>query len=72
MGKDFVGRSYDENFLTDLPEGVDPCGENGDFHSFVFNGPIFDEEIGFAKGEVVTRDSFHFVELLSISELECN
>ena len=41
MDKSFVGRIIDEDFLNDLPANVDPCGENGEFHSFVFDGPIF-------------------------------
>lgn len=64
LEKEFVGRIYDERFLADLPGGVDPCGENGEFHSFVFDGPIFTEEIGYTRGEVVSRASFHYCELL--------
>ncbi|OGX84310.1 ATP-binding protein [Hymenobacter lapidarius] len=51
----FVGRVIDEEFLRDLPANVDPCGENGEFHTFVFDGPIFTQPIPFEKGEVVYR-----------------
>lgn len=55
----FAGRILDRRFLEDLPSTVDPCGENGEFHSFVFNGPIFRAPVAFQKGEVVHR---HYVE----------
>jgi len=51
----FVGRIIDEKFLADLPSTVDPCGENGEFHTFVFDGPIFSKPIEFAVGEKVKR-----------------
>ena len=51
----FVGRVIDEEFLRDLPANVDPCGENGEFHTFVFDGPLFKQPIAFEKGEVVYR-----------------
>jgi uncharacterized protein (TIGR00290 family) len=60
----FAGRVIDEEFLASLPPGVDPCGENGEFHSFVFAGPSFREEVKFAVGERVFRDSFWFCDLL--------
>ena len=56
MDKSFVGRIIDEEFLKELPEGVDPCGENGEFHSFVFDGPIFSQAIKFEIGEKVKRE----------------
>ncbi|OGX88196.1 Dph6-related ATP pyrophosphatase [Hymenobacter glacialis] len=55
LDQSFVGRVIDEQFLRDLPAGVDPCGENGEFHTFVFDGPIFTRPIAFEKGEVVYR-----------------
>jgi len=55
LDKSFTGRIIDEDFLNDLPENVDPCGENGEFHTFVFDGPIFKEPIHFEKGEIVYR-----------------
>ncbi|HEX8659233.1 MAG TPA: diphthine--ammonia ligase [Hymenobacter sp.] len=51
----FVGRIVDEKFLRDLPANVDPCGENGEFHTFVFDGPLFREPVAFEKGEIVFR-----------------
>jgi uncharacterized protein (TIGR00290 family) len=63
--EDFAGREYDEKFLSDLPANVDPCGENGEFHSFVYDGPIFCERIGFKKGERSLRDNrFYSCDLL--------
>ena len=55
LGKDFVGRTIDGSFLADLPRNVDPCGENGEFHTFVYDGPIFKTPIVFEFGEVVHR-----------------
>ncbi|MHB1921165.1 MAG: Dph6-related ATP pyrophosphatase [Chitinophagaceae bacterium] len=55
LDQSFAGRIIDESFLQDLPKGVDPCGENGEFHSFVFDGPIFREPIAFDLGEVVEK-----------------
>jgi uncharacterized protein (TIGR00290 family) len=61
----FIGRVIDRNFVDELPPNVDPCGENGEFHSFVFDGPTFRSPIPFTRGEVVLRDSFFFCDLLS-------
>jgi uncharacterized protein (TIGR00290 family) len=55
LDKSFCGRIIDKDFLKDLPENVDPCGENGEFHTFVFEGPIFEQPVEFTKGEVVYR-----------------
>lgn len=55
LDKSFCGRIIDENFLADLPKGVDPAGENGEFHTFVFDGPILSTPITFQKGEIVER-----------------
>ncbi len=60
----FAGRDYDERFLAELPAGVDPCGENGEFHTFVTDGPIFRRPIACHRGEVVERDGFLFCDLL--------
>lgn len=63
----FAGRFYDKQFLADLPENIDPCGENGEFHSFAFDGPIFKEKISFSVGERVLRDNrFSFCDLVEI------
>ena len=60
----FAGRAYDEQFLADLPPGVDPCGENGEFHSFVYDGPNFRRAVAIRRGRVVLREQrFHFCEL---------
>ncbi|MCU0436419.1 MAG: diphthine--ammonia ligase [Raineya sp.] len=55
LDKSFVGRVIDEDFLKDLPSHVDPCGENGEFHTFVYDGPIFQQPIPFQIGEIVHR-----------------
>lgn len=60
----FAGRAFDEALLADLPAGVDPCGENGEFHSFCHAGPMFDRPIAVTPGEVVERDGFVFADLL--------
>jgi uncharacterized protein (TIGR00290 family) len=60
----FAGRTFDDGFLDDLPAGVDPCGENGEFHSFALAGPMFSAPIPVTPGEVVTRDGFVFADLL--------
>jgi uncharacterized protein (TIGR00290 family) len=61
---EFAGRDFDADFLRDLPEGVDPCGENGEFHSVVYAGPMFREPIPIESGEVVERDGFVFADVL--------
>ena len=61
----FVGRSFDEQLIDDLPSGVDPCGERGEFHTFVWDGPGFTSSIGVRTGEIVTRDGFVFCDVLS-------
>jgi uncharacterized protein (TIGR00290 family) len=60
----FAGRPFDDELLLDLPESVDPCGENGEFHTFVHAGPIFDRPIPCEVGEVSVRDGFAFCDLL--------
>jgi uncharacterized protein (TIGR00290 family) len=60
----FAGRELDESFIRDLPSHADPCGENGEFHTFVFDGPIFQSPIPIRTGEVVNRDGFVFCDLL--------
>jgi len=63
LGREFAGRELDESFFQDLPNGVDPCGENGEFHTFVYDGPIFSRAITVERGEVVERDGFYFCDL---------
>lgn len=60
----FAGRAYDQSLLDELPASVDPCGENGEFHTFVHAGPIFARTIGCETGEIVERDGFVFCDLL--------
>ena len=60
----FAGRELNESFFRDLPPAADPCGENGEFHTFVFDGPIFHSPIPVRTGEVVNRDGFVFCDLL--------
>lgn len=55
LDKSFAGRIIDNDFLNDLPDNVDPCGENGEFHTFVFDGPLFKNKINFAKGDIVYK-----------------
>jgi len=64
LDRSFAGRVIDEEFLSALPAHVDPCGENGEFHSFVFDGPSFGERVRFSVGEVVSRGGFCFCDLL--------
>ena len=64
----FAGRELDDSFFRDLPPHVDPCGENGEFHTFVFDGPIFHHPIPVRTGEVIERDSFVFCDLLPVEE----
>lgn len=69
----FAGRELDASFFADLPPQADPCGENGEFHTFVFDGPIFRQPIPVRTGEIVTRDGFVFCDLLleeKFSEME--
>jgi uncharacterized protein (TIGR00290 family) len=60
----FAGRELEDSFFRDLPPHADPCGENGEFHTFVFDGPIFARPVSFSFGEVVCRDSFWFCDLV--------
>lgn len=64
LAPSFAGRSYDAELLRDLPDGVDPCGERGEFHTFVHAGPVFREPVPFRLGEVEDRGRFVFRDLL--------
>lgn len=64
----FAGRALDESFFAELPAGVDPCGENGEFHTFVFDGPGFQSPVACRAGEKVLRDGFWFCDLLPQTE----
>lgn len=64
MPSDFAGREYNATFLADLPASVDPCGENGEFHTFVFAGPMLPKPINISVGETIGRDGFIFTDVL--------
>jgi uncharacterized protein (TIGR00290 family) len=67
LDRAFVGRDFDDQFLAELPPAVDPCGENGEFHSFVYDGPLFRSKIPHKRGEIVLRDSrFYYCDLTPI------
>jgi uncharacterized protein (TIGR00290 family) len=61
---EFAGRDFDERLLADLPAGVDPCGENGEFHTFVWDGPGFRSPVEIERGEIVERDGFVFCDVM--------
>jgi uncharacterized protein (TIGR00290 family) len=61
-----AGSEYNDDFLKALPDGVDPCGENGEFHSFAFAGPMFDRPVEFTIGDTVERDGFIFTDLAPV------
>jgi uncharacterized protein (TIGR00290 family) len=65
----FVGREIDDEFLAALPAEADPCGENGEFHSFVYDGPGFSAPVEFTLGEKVLRDGFYFCDLLPVESV---
>ncbi len=65
---DFAGRDLDYDFLRRMPAAADPCGENGEFHTFTHAGPMFSEAIPFESGEVVTRNGFVYADVLPCSE----
>ncbi len=64
LDKSFAGREFDAALLKDLPEHVDPCGESGEFHTFVYDGPMFTSPIHVNSGEIVERDGFVFADLV--------
>jgi uncharacterized protein (TIGR00290 family) len=65
----FAGRDFDLQFLSELPAGADPCGENGEFHSFVYAGPMFSRPIPIVTGERVQRDGFWYCDVLAAASL---
>lgn len=71
VGPGFVGRAFDADLLRDLPPDVDPCGENGEFHSFVHDGPIFAHLIPVRLGEIVIRDGRYYADLLPQNAPAC-
>ena len=68
LPRSFAGRAFDEALLADLPAGVDPCGENGEFHTFTWSSPAFAAPIAIAVGEIVERDGFVFADVLPRAE----
>jgi uncharacterized protein (TIGR00290 family) len=66
LDRSFAGRSFDRDLLADLPTGVDPCGENGEFHTFVFDGPEFHRPVAFRRGEIREEATFAFCELEAV------
>ncbi len=64
LDQSFAGRNFDNALLADLPEGIDPCGENGEFHTFVTQGPMFRESVEVEVGETIVRDGFAFADLV--------
>jgi len=64
LDQSFAGRMIDHDFLAALPVNVDPCGENGEFHTFVYDGPNFAQPVAFSVGETVSRDGFWFCDLV--------
>ncbi|MEO8051613.1 MAG: ATP-binding protein [Acidobacteriota bacterium] len=64
VDRSFAGRDFDQTLLDSLPAGVDPCGENGEFHTFVYDAPVFSSPIEIRMGEIVERDGFVFADVL--------
>ena len=64
LDRSFAGRQFDRTLLADLPAGVDPCGERGEFHSFAYDGPMFNRAVAVTSGEVVDRDGFVFADMI--------
>jgi diphthamide synthase (EF-2-diphthine--ammonia ligase) len=64
LDRSFAGREFDARLLEDLPPGVDPCGERGEFHSFAYRGPMFSKPIPVESGIIVERDGFVFADLV--------
>ena len=67
--RSWAGRIFDRAFVDAIPEGIDPCGERGEFHTFVYDGPMLRHPVPVAPGEIVERDGFVFADLLPPSEL---
>jgi uncharacterized protein (TIGR00290 family) len=65
LAKTFAGRDYDASLLESLPAGVDPCGENGEFHTFVYDSPVFSSPLAVRTGEIVERDAFVFADVIA-------
>ena len=71
LSEEFSGREFDKDFLKDLPEEVDPCGENGEFHTFCYDGPIFKQPVQVTKGDIVLRNErYMFCDLYLTAETQ--
>ncbi len=66
LDRSFAGRDFDSAFLNGLPAGIDPCGENGEFHTFVYSAPVFRSDIRVQTGEIVERDGFVFADMCDL------
>jgi diphthamide synthase (EF-2-diphthine--ammonia ligase) len=64
LDKSFAGRDYNAEFIGELPDCVDPCGENGEFHTFVYDSPVFRQSLKVETGEIVERDGFVFADVI--------
>jgi uncharacterized protein (TIGR00290 family) len=71
LPRGFAGRRFDRSLLDDLPDDVDPCGENGEFHTCVLNGPMFQHAVAASPGEIVDRDGFCFADLIPAENASC-
>lgn len=69
LDQSFVGRPYDHRLLSELPAGVDPCGENGEFHTFVHDGPFFRHSVPVVTGQIVKREHWFFCDLLPVESV---
>jgi uncharacterized protein (TIGR00290 family) len=69
LDRSFAGREFDEELLADLPKEVDPCGERGEFHSFVYAGPMLNAELPVIVGEQIVRDQFVFTDVIPAQEI---
>jgi diphthamide synthase (EF-2-diphthine--ammonia ligase) len=67
LAASFVGREFDASLIQDLPAGVDPCGENGEFHTCVYAGPMLQKPISLQQGETVQRDGFAYCDFFVVS-----
>jgi uncharacterized protein (TIGR00290 family) len=69
MPETLAGSAFDKDFLKQLPDTVDPCGENGEFHTFAWDGPMFQKAVAVEQGETVTREGFVYTDLMGMSLL---
>src|ERR1700751_1862000 len=67
LDSSFAGRDFDQQLLSERPEGIDPCGENGEFHSFLYAGPIFCSPLSISSGKIVLRDGFAFADVIPLT-----